>query len=917
MPARSITPPSNDVSDISFFADVFRESALPSVIVAPDSIVLFWNGAAERLFGWSSEEVLGRPLALVLVPPGRMDEHLQIRQRTLAGQGFSQHRITRLAKDGRLMEVSISTWPIRGADGNVIGIIGIYADVDAEELRFRQSLAEKQLEQVARLYATAPIGLGFLDTDLRFVRINERLAQIDGLAAEAHIGRRLAEVVPEVAAHMEGIYREVMATGVPVKERELRAATPALPGVPRVWQVSAYPLKDPDGTVLGVTVAVRDITEGKRWSEELERQEALLRLVIDGLPGMVFYVDRDRRYRFANRAVEEWFARPPRDFEGRKIDEALGETLGQATFESIRERVDRALAGEEVEADFHIRYPDRERDVHVHYVPDRAPDGEIRGMVSFVQDVTEQKQAERALRDSEERFRRMVEIAVEGIWILDATARTTFVNNRMADMLGYTREEMLSRKCFEFFDPEEREGARLEFEEQRAELQKITAEPHEHHFRHKDGSSVWLDITGTPMTNDSGTFTGVLKMCADVTERKKNEQRLRQAQKLESLGVLAGGVAHDFNNLLTAIIGNASLVLERIDPASSSRTMLQALITASERAAQLTRQLLTYAGKDQGKLQPLDLAAIVRELAPLLTAIIPKMVNLSLELEDGVHRVEADPAQLQHVMMNLVINAAESIPANTPGEVKVAVGRRTLQPEDYRDAVVPIETDGREYVSVRVTDNGSGMDAATQSRIFDPFFTTKFQGRGLGLAAVLGIVKGLGGTLTIQSAPGQGSVFTVLLPAIQAAAAAVKIPRRRSPGTAAAGIGTILFVDDDAALRAIAQQTLEEHGYRVLLAENGREAIAVASAHPEVRAVVLDLAMPVMGGDSAGPILRSLRPDVPLILSSGYPEWDASERVGPGVVAAFLEKPYQPGVLAAKVAEVLRIPPGNGAAKMA
>jgi PAS domain S-box-containing protein len=347
--------------------------------------------------------------------------------------------------------------------------------------------------------------------------------------------------------------------------------------------------------------------------------------------------------------------------------------------------------------------------VHAHYVPDRAPDGDIRGMVSFVQDVTEQKQAERALRESEERFRRMVEIAVEGIWIVDTTARTTFVNNRMADILGYTREEMLGRQCFEFFDPEERKGARLDFEEQRRELHKIlSAEPHEHHFRHKDGSSVWLDITGTPMTDDSGTFTGVLKMCADVTERKKSDQRLRQAQKLESLGILAGGVAHDFNNLLTAIIGNASLVLERTEPASPSRMMLQALITASERAAQLTRQLLTYAGKDHGTLQPLDLAAIVRELVPLLTAIIPKMVNLSLELEDGIHLVEADPAQLQHVMMNLVINAAESIPAYTPGEVKIAVGRRTLQSEDYRDAVVPIETSDREYVWFRVTDNGSG-----------------------------------------------------------------------------------------------------------------------------------------------------------------------------------------------------------------
>jgi len=274
-------------------ADVFRDSAVPSVILTPNGLVLFWNAAAERLFGWSADEVLGRPLTSVLVPAHRADEHRQIRLRTLEGRGFSQHRITRRVKDGRLIEVSLSTWPIRGADGRVIGIIGIYADIGAEELRFRQSLAQKQLEEVARLYATAPIGLGFLDAKLRFVRVNERLAQIDGLAAEAHVGRRLADVVPQAAASLERIYREVIATGVPLIEHELRAATPALPGVPRDWQVSAYPLKRPDGTPLGLTFAVSDITERKRLNEELKRQEMLLRIVLDGLPGEVLYIDRD------------------------------------------------------------------------------------------------------------------------------------------------------------------------------------------------------------------------------------------------------------------------------------------------------------------------------------------------------------------------------------------------------------------------------------------------------------------------------------------------------------------------------------------------------------------------------------------------------------------------------------------------
>ena len=901
MVVTSTAPCPDDVFNFSFFADVFRESGVPSVIIGPDSTVLFWNAAAERLFGWSWEEVVGE--SLPLVPPDREDEHLQLRRRALSGEGFSQHRVTRVDKAGRPIELSLSTWPIRNADGRVGAIVGIYADIRAEEFRFRRSLAQRQLEQLEELYATAPIGLGSLDTELRFVRVNERLAQIDGLAADAHVGRRLADVVPEVAVSLEDTYREVIATGIPLMERELRAATPALPGVQRDWQVSIYPLKHPDGTVLGVTFAVSDITERKRWSDELKRQEALLRLVIDALPGLVFYVDSEHRYRFANRAASDWFQRPLSDFEGQKVEEVLGE----ARFEGVRDYVDRALSGEEVVFDSHIGYADRERDVHLAYVPDRRPDGTVRGMVALVQDVTEQKRAERALRESEERFRRMVEIAAEGIWILDATGKTTFVNDRMAGILGYGKEELRGRFYFDFLDSEDRERARPEF----AAFKKCAnAGPREYRFRHKEGRVVWLDVTGAPMLDERGTSTGVLAMCTDVTERKTNEQRLRQAQKLESLGILAGGVAHDFNNLLTSILGNASLALQTSEPDSRSRSMLRDVITASERAALLTRQMLTYAGKDQGKLELLDVAAAARELVPLLTASVPKSVQLSLELEDGVPLVAADPAQLQQLMMNLVINAAESIAERTAGQVRIAVGRHTLQPEDYRDAVVPIEASGREYVSFSVADNGSGMDPTTQARIFDPFFSTKFQGRGLGLSAVLGIVKGHGGTLTVRTAPEKGSVFTVLLP-VTRLVRSVETPASSSPEILAAGLGTILVADDEPVLRMFAQRALEQRGYKVVLTEDGQQAIAALEAHPEIRAIVLDLAMPVMSGDIAGSIMHSMRPDVPLIFSSGFSASDALERVGSDVVAAFLEKPYKANALLATVEEVLRRSPAE------
>jgi PAS domain S-box-containing protein len=887
-------PPAHN--QISFFAKLFRDSAMPAAILAPDSTVLFWNVAAERLFKWSSEEVLGGPVPIV--PPDGMDEYRERFKRILNGDELSADHVIRIDKDHNRIEFSVSAWPIRDTDGRVTAVVGVGVDTGHEKRQHRESLIKRQLEQLELLYATAPIGLGFLDTDLRYVRVNERLAQINGLPAEAHAGKRLADVVPEVAASLEDIYREVIATGASLTDRELRAATPGFPGVQRDWQVSTYPLKDHDGTVLGVTFAVSDVTERNRLNDELRRKEMLLRLVIDSLPGAAFYYDRNRRFRFANRTFGEWFQRPVAAFEGRHI----AEVLGDAAFELVRERLDRALEGEHVQFEAHVRYPDRERDVYVNYVPDCSPDGFVCGVVGLVRDLTEQKRAERSLRDSEERFRRMVEIAVEGIWIVNTNGKTTFVNDRMAAILGYSKEEMLGRVFLDFIDPEDVDRARLGFEP--AKNPNPNPEPHEFRFYRKDGSVVWLDVTVAAMVDAAG-LSGVLAMCTDVTERKHSEQRLRQAGKLESLGILAGGVAHDFNNLLTGIMGNASLVLQGLEPDSRFREMLQGVMSASEHAARLTRQLLTYAGRDQGKLQPLNMAVAARELLPLLSASIPKTVQISQKLDDGVPVVQANRAQLQQVMMNLVINAAESIPERTPGEIRIEVGRGRLQPEDYRAAVVQIEHDDKEYVFFSVTDSGTGMDAETQARIFDPFFTTKFHGRGLGLSAVLGIVKGHRGTLSVRSAPGRGSVFTVFLPASQdkQQVHTRMLPVRQTDPSAA---GTILFVDDEPAVRKIAQSTLERHGYSVLLAENGHQAIGVLAAHPEVEATVLDLAMPVMSGDTAGPLMNSLRPDVPLILSSGYSEGDALARVGPNVVAAFLEKPYSADVLVAKVEEVLR-----------
>ena len=522
----------------------------------------------------------------------------------------------------------------------------------------------------------------------------------------------------------------------------------------------------------------------------------------------------------------------------------------------------------------------------------------MRGIVAVVEDVTEEKRSERDLRQSEERFRRMVEIAAEGIWIVDGGGRTTFVNARMADLLGHAPEEMMGHTFLEYLEPEETDRARRGFEARKSGDRR----PRDYRFRRRDGSMIWLDLTAAPIRDNEGNLTGILGMCTDVTERKQAERQLRQTQKLESLGILAGGIAHDFNNLLAGIMGNASLAADAMGPLAPSRPMLEDVVSASQRAAQLTRQLLAYAGKDHGASESVDLAVFVRELMPLLRSSIPKMVNLTLDL-DTVPAVQGDPAQLQQVIMNLVINAAESIPRGQVGSVRIAVGCRRLAGDDRQSAVIPIEADGEEYVALTVTDTGSGMDAGTQARIFDPFFTTKFDGRGLGLSAVLGIVRGHRGTLTLRSETGAGTTIAVLLP-VSKSAQPVESRGAVRPAVRT-GAGTILVVDDEPAVRTLAQRVLERYGYSVLAAENGEKALEVVESHPEIRAVVLDLAMPVMSGDTAARMLHDRRPRLPLILSSGYSESEAADRFGVDTLAGFLQKPYTAQRLAEKIAEVL------------
>jgi signal transduction histidine kinase/CheY-like chemotaxis protein len=415
----------------------------------------------------------------------------------------------------------------------------------------------------------------------------------------------------------------------------------------------------------------------------------------------------------------------------------------------------------------------------------------------------------------------------------------------------------------------------------------------------EDGVTVNLLGDAVPLLDEDGRSRGGVGVLSDVTELKRAEARLRDSQKLESLGLLAGGVAHDFNNLLVGVIGNASLAQEMLPPEHEAGELLTGVLKAGEQAAHLTRQMLAYAGKGKFLVEALDISALIPDMSILVRPSIPKRTALQFDLKDDLPPVLADRGQVQQVFMNLVLNAAEAI-GSREGVIAVRTRVENVNARYVRLHPEAAGIQPGKYVCLEVSDTGCGIDEATRARIFDPFFTTKFTGRGLGLAAVAGIVRGHKGAIVVTSAPGQGSCFTVLFPS---AARVAGEPAATASEPTPRGVGVVLIVDDEQIVMEMAKKALERQGYQVLVADGGAAAIELlrSRAGDDVALVILDQSMPNMNGEEVLPELRKLRPEVKVAMSSGYSESETMLLIKGQRVSGFIQKPYTAAGLAEKV----------------
>ncbi len=517
-------------------------------------------------------------------------------------------------------------------------------------------------------------------------------------------------------------------------------------------------------------------------------------------------------------------------------------------------------------------------------------------LVDFIARTSSTERASKmALKASEERFRAVFENAAVGVAIVDHDDHPAFSNEALQEMLGYSGEELATLRFADLTHPEDVDGD--------VGLLELAAGGHpyyevEKRYLTKRGETVWGHLSVSLVRDPQGAALFAIGMVQDITERKvaerermKLEAKVLETQKLESLGLLAGGIAHDFNNLLVAVLGNAELATATLPPAAPERGYLRAIETAAERAAGLANQLLAYSGRGKFLVEPIDLSDLVEEMAHLVGVSVSKNAVVEYDLARDLPLLECDATQLRQVVINLITNASEAIGDGT-GFVSIVTGQMDCDAEFLAGTLGGREMREGRYVFVEVADNGCGMDEETREKIFDPFFTTKFTGRGLGLAAVLGIVRSHEGAVRVQSEPGRGTTIRVLLPCLERSAPEPPVPE--AVEEAWRGQGTVLLVDDEETVRQVGSSMIELLGFEVVTAVDGGEAVSIFRERSEdIVLVLLDLTMPRMGGAQTLAELRRIRKDVRIVLSSGYTEQDTTSTLLEEGRAVFIQKPYR------------------------
>ena len=766
---------------------------------------------------------------------------------------------------------------------------------------FRSRLQHQQETGTLRtLIDSLPDGIFVKDREGRFIFANRFVAELMGVPDPSAIqGKTDRDFYPkEVADALFADERAVMES----RQRQVnKEESIKLSGRLRWILTTKVPLVEAGGEVTGLLGITRDITEHHQLEESLERERSLLLTLINSLPDYVYMKDRDGRFLLTNKAQADLVGvSDPRELIGKTDLDFVPKDLADR-YRAADLRVMESGIGEKNVEEPSQAVGGNLRSVLTTKMPIFDAAGAVAGLVGISRDITERKELEK----KNQRLATLVESSDDAFVGIDLNDTITAWNKGAEQLYGYTQEEMIG-SSISLLIPSEFTGEVGGMREQ--VMQGWQVKRYETIRRRKDGSKINVAMALSAIRDSEGTIVGMALTASDITERKRAEAekarlegQLQQAQKMESVGRLAGGVAHDFNNMLGVILGHAEIALEQVGPASPLHDSLEEIRKAAERSAALTRQLLAFARKQTVAPRVLDLNQTVEGMLTMLERLVGENVHLAWQPRADLWPVKVDPSQIDQLLANLCVNARDAIA--DVGKITIETGNYTIDEAYCADHVGFVPGD---YVLLVFTDDGSGMDKETLSHLFEPFFTTKGMGKGtgLGLATVYGIVKQNNGFVNVYSEPGHGTRFTIYLPRHSGGTELVRGEEVEEPSLR--GQETILLVEDELANLKLIKQMLEKHGYTVLAAGTPGEAIRLAREQAgEIHLLLTDVVMPEMNGRDLANNLMSLFPRLKCLFSSGY---TANAIANQGVLDEemhFIQKPFSRKDLAAKVRKVL------------
>lgn len=851
----------------------------------------FCNRHWYEFSGLTAEQTFNNEWQTLLHPDDR-ERARHIWQNALdTGKAYESEYRYKRARDGKYRWHLSKGIPLKNANGKVEKWIGFGIDIHDSKTA-ETELADREA-RLSAIVNTGPECIKLLSPEGILLEMNPAgLAIMEADSPGQVIGKSLIAKIVNKPYYKA--FRDLNQQVFRGEDGTLIYEITGFKGTRRWLQTHATPLRDKKGEIWAALAITRDITQQKKAEDELRASATRFRALFEHSSDAVALFDKNWKVIFCSASIERILGVRPEEVIGHNAIEWVHpdeRPQVQKTYQYVLDH-----PGETVTAHVRLREKNGSWRSIERKITNLLHDPDIGAIVNNVRDITEKLRADEALRGSEERFAKAFQSnPLPVIITTHLEGRFVDVNEAALELSGYSREQVIGRTVEElnlWVNPEDEQafGQMLKESGQVKALQTT--------FRTRKGEIRQVEVSADLI--ELGGSACVLSIGRDITESLKLEAQFRQAQKMDAIGRLAGGVAHDFNNMLAVIVGYIQLLQDRIDPADSGQKHIEQIRKACERAAGLTRQLLAFSRKQVVQPRILNLNAVVNNVSKMLLRMIGEDITLSMVPGIPLGSIKADLGQIEQVLMNLAINARDAMPHG--GRIVIETRNAELKEDhaQYRPAVV-----SGSYVMLSLTDTGTGMDEPTMSRIFEPFFTTKGAGKGtgLGLSMVYGIVKQSNGYIWVTSEPGKGATFKLYFPRVDEAAEPL-ITQRVDPPIAG-GTETILVVEDDPSLRELVVDLLEESGYKVLEALDVESAIAIAKKKKTIHLLLTDVIMPTMGGGDLAASLKMLRPKLKVLFMSGYSGDLVADH---GVLEAetnLLEKPFTKHALLSKVRAVL------------